>query len=165
MARRHGGRIIDTVRWAGFQATFGAFGAGTSAVNLLGAGSFKETVMRTRGQLLCYVDGAVGTSILAQIGVGFVVVPEGTASTVLWSPITDTNAPWYYYSVFHIGYEEAVADVVHHPVASGYRETIDSKAMRKGPPDTELQMVVENVTIAGAVSVNLSVTGRHLLGS
>ncbi len=89
------------------------------------------------------------------------MVPEGTGSTVLWSPLTDADAPWFYYSTFFLGYEEYVVDVIDSPVLTAYREIIDSKAMRR-VRNQEVQLVVENTTIAGAVSVNIVAAGRML---
>jgi len=125
----------------------------------------QDTIMRTRGQLMASIDGASAPGKAVRVGIGFVIVPEGTGSTVLWAPLTDPNAPWFFYSTFVLGYEEMVTDVVDVPGLSSYRETIDSKAMRKGPPDTEVQVVFENATILSASSVNLFVQGRFLLGN
>ncbi len=165
MARQQrGGRKIGWKHWSGFSGGATAFAAGTIAVNIAAALHEPETILRTRGSLLCYVDGAQAPGTLTQIGVGMCLVPEGTSTTVLWSPITDPDAPWFWYSRFHVGYEEMVTDVVDVPAISGYREVIDSKAMRKVPQSTEVQLVIESVTALTAVSVNLLTTGRILTG-
>jgi len=46
-----------------------------------------------------------------------------------------------------------------------YREVIDVKAMRTIRPDREVQWVVENTSLAGALSVNISIAARFLLGT
>jgi len=120
--------------------------------------------MRARGNLLAFADTTQAPGGLIDVAVGMVLVPEGTGTTVLWSPITDAIAPWFFYSRFHLGYEEMVTDVVDVPIATGYREAIDSKAMRKIRPDLEIQFVVEQATIATAMAVNVRVAGRFLLG-
>jgi len=122
--------------------------------------------MRTRGQLAAYVDGLEAPAVAALITVGMWIVPEGTGTTVLagGNPFDDPNADWFYYSQFLLGYEEYVADVIDSPGVSSYREVIDSKAMRIGNPDTEIQLVIDNETISGSLSVNVHLAGRFLLG-
>ncbi len=112
--------------------------------------------MRTRGMITCFADGLLAPGGAALITVGIWIVPEGTAATVLADPRSDENADWFYYSTFAIAYEEHVTDVIHNPVVSGYREVIDSKAMRISDSDTEVQMVVVNTTITSALTVNFA---------
>ncbi len=168
MARRggrgRGEKVIDELRWQGFQGGALALGAGSAAVNLAGASTFPETIMRTRGQLVAWMDAGAQPAAGIDVAVGMVVVPDGTGTTVLWSPITDANAPWFFYSRFVIGYEEMVTDVVDVPGLSLYRELIDSKAMRRGRADTEIQLVVEQATLVAADAINVEVSGRFLLG-
>jgi hypothetical protein len=121
--------------------------------------------MRTRGQLVCSLDGTAAPGLLVVIGIGLIVVPQGQGTTVIWSPISDGNAPWFYFSRFVVGYEEAVTDVIDVPGLSSYRETVDSKAMRRSLPDTEVQCVVENATLNGGMNVSVSLQGRILVGN
>ncbi len=153
-------------RWLEWSTGSGFFNqaAGTRGVSLASATTLKDTIMRTRVNLTCSVDGAVGTAIAAEISVGMWIVPEGTATTVLADPFSDGNADWFYYSSFLIAYEETVVDVLAVPAISGYREIIDVKAMRIGDSDTEIQAVVTNTTISGAMNINLHMAGRFLLG-
>ena len=120
--------------------------------------------MRTRGNLVAFVDGTQAPGVLATITVGLILVPEGTGSTVLWSPFTDADAPWFWYDTFLIGHEELVTDVLHVPVLNIYRSVIDSKAMRK-VRNREIQCVVENTTAGGAVNANIHLNFRFLSGS
>ncbi len=158
-------RKIDNLRWLGFNTTFAALSAGAVATTALAASQLPDTVMRTRGSIAAYLDSVSAPGGLVRVGVGLIVVPEGTGSTVLWSPLTDRNAPWFWYTVFTLGYEEMVADVIDVPGMTSYREAIDSKAMRRSPPDTEIQCVAENATILNADGVNVTVDGRILLGN
>ena len=163
MARR-GGKISET-RWGGFAGNFLAFAAGTGAVQLAASSPIsRETILRTRGSLVCSIDGAAAPGALVLVSVGFQLVPSGTGTTVLRDPSTDAAAPWFYYTEFHVGYEEMVTDVVDVPGISSYREVIDSKAMRILRPETEIQMVVSNNTVAAAKSINICVAGRFLFG-
>jgi len=138
-----------------------AIAAGASAQTLVAAQHDRETLMRTRGQLIGYMDAAGAPSRYVSVAVGFALVPEGTGTTVLWSPATDADAPWFYYSIFQLGHEEMVVDVIAVQELLAYRETIDSKAMRR-VRNQEVQMVVENVTLNGAGSVNVTASGRFL---
>ena len=168
MARRggrsRGGRVIDNLRWIGMSGGFAAQAAGTAAVNMLSATPTPDTIMRLRANLTAWVDGNEVPGVAATIGVGLIVVPEGTGTTVLQSPITDPEADWFWYIRFLLGYEEYVTDVVDSPGLTSYREIVDGKAMRRVSPDKEVQLVIENSTFATALDVNVSFDGRILLG-
>ncbi len=112
---------------------------------------------------MVYADGTQAPGGLATVGVGFILVPEGTGTTVLWSPFTDGDAPWIWAGYYSIGYEEPVTDVVSVQALSGVRDTIDSKSMRI-IRNQEVQMVVENVSVGSAMNINLSTSGRALFG-
>ncbi len=165
MARQFTRRARSRKRW--IQATdairFSALSAGTSAQVAIGSQTTEETLLRVRGSLMAYVDAAQAPGGQALIGVGLIVMPEGTATTVTSSPISDGNAPWLWLSTFTLGYEEMVTDVIDIPGLTSYRETIDSKAMRILRPDREIQIVAENVTGLTALSVNIAVMNRYLM--
>ena len=99
-----------------------------------------------------------------RFGFGLVCVPEGSSTTVVWSPLTDANAPWFVYQSGLVAYEEMVIDVVDVPTISGARYVIDSKAMRKCPPDMEMQAVFEQSDVSGTRNINMLFSGRILLG-
>ncbi len=164
MPRRRSGKKIDFVHWSSFSALFSGFSAGTSAVLTVIAQHLPETIMRTRGEALVYADATGGPGGLALISIGMILVPEGTGSTVLWSPFTDADAPWFYYDVFHIGYEEKVVDNIGVQGAMASRKVIDSKAMRI-VKNSEVQVVVENTSLIGSESVNVAIAGRILAGT
>ncbi len=154
-------------RWLGFQtgATFHGLSAGATATEIASEGLLRDTIMRTRGQLMCWIDGLEAPAVAVLVSVGLQVVPGGTGATVISNPFSDENADWFYFSEFVLGYEEYVVDAIQATHLSSYREIIDNKAMRIGNPDTEVQMVVVNTTINGAASINVTLSGRFLLGS
>jgi len=166
MARRRSGfqKKIDTVHWTNFSSPITGLGAGVAGVLALSAQHLPETLLRTRGELIAYVDGVQAPPQLAMVTCGLILVPEGTGTTVLWSPFTDGDAPWFYWDVLHIGYEEYVIDVVDAGNLNAARRVIDSKAMRK-VRNTEIQFVVENTALTGAASVNVVASGRVLSGA
>ncbi len=149
--------------WTGFDTgTVGTpLAAGTVAGMVHAATHDRETLLRTRGTLLSYVDTASAPGDLALICVGMILVPEGTGTTVLWSPFTDSDAPWFYFTSFFVGTEEMVTDVIDVPGITSYRETIDSKGMRR-MRNQEIQVVMENSTILNATPVNIVLAGRML---
>ncbi len=164
MARRRSGKKIDFLHWTFGSGQSLAQSAGTAADTIAAAQHLPETIMRTRGQITSYLDTAQSGGQLVSMGVGLVLVPEGTGSTVLWSPITDSEAPWLWVNYFALGYEEMVTDVVDVPIITAYRAEIDSKAMRR-IVNMELQVVFENVTIGSAAGVNTLVQVRVLTGT
>ena len=83
---------------------------------------------------------------------------------MLWSPETDSDAPWFWWDVMNIGYSEQVTDVVDTPGISSGRRIIDSKAMRI-MRNQEVQAVVEVVTVEGTSAINVSASVRFLAGN
>jgi len=164
--RRRSGKKIDFLHWTLGAATsqFQAQAAGTVGATLVAAQHLPETLMRTRGEILSYEDGTGAPGAMALISVGLILVPEGTGSTVLWSPFSDPDAPWFSFEVMHIGQEELVTDVVDVPGITSSRRIVDSKAMRINQ-NQEIQMVVENTTLASATTVNTQAAFRFLFGT
>ncbi len=166
--RRSGfAKKIDTVHWTLAQNIFVAQAAGTVGATALAAQHLPETLLRIRGEWAAALDGVQAPGIGVTVTMGMILVPEGTGSTVLWSPNTDGDAPWIWWDAFHLIYEEAVVDVVASTdQVSARSRVIDSKAMRKNRNE-ELQVVLENVTISGMVasSVHGVYTARVLAGS
>ncbi len=164
MPRRRSGKKIDFLHWTYGNKSFANQQAGTAAGSVQTAQHLPETLMRTRGEYIASLDGNEVPGVSANIGLGLILVPEGTGSTVLWSPITDGDAPWYWVDYFSIGYEEPVADVIGSPIISFVRRIVDSKAMRI-VKNMEQQLVIENVTVAGALGVNVLFQARFLSGT
>ncbi len=164
MARRRSGKKIDFVHWTRTAGSTLALGAGTSAINANAAQHEPETLLRFRGNLLAYLDAVNAPGALVTIGVGLILVPEGTGTTVLWSPLTDSDAPWIWYEGFSLGLEEGVTDIYEYAGVSVFRAIIDNKAMRI-TRNQETQLVFENITVGAAASVNIRVEGRTLAGT
>ncbi len=156
---------IDTVHWTLLQESLTG-SAGSVAVNALAAQHLPETLLRIRGEWVVNPTGALGDAVGAVAAAGLILVPEGTGTTVLWSPITDGDAPWIWWDAMHCIYEEYVVDAVWSSNTSDGRRVVDSKAMRK-VRNTELQFVVENATITGLTGTELrsTITARVLAGS
>ena len=94
MARRRSGKKIDFLHWVYGAASSGILSAGTAAIAIIPAQHLPETLMRTRGAVLTGPSGTQGPARSVNVGVGLILVPEGTGTTVLWSPISDGDAPW-----------------------------------------------------------------------
>ena len=166
MARRRSGHVkkIDNLIWDDASANSLVQSAGVVAANYFGVGTLPTTLLRIRGNLLCYVDGTPDPGDLTQMNVGIILVPEGSGTTAQYSPVADGNAPWLYYSSFGVGYEEGVVNILAYSDLAVYREVIDNKAMRRVRPDVEAQIVFESTTIGSAVAVNTLVSTRFLQG-
>ncbi len=123
---------IDTVHWTYGSWVLGGLSAGTpAAINVLAVQHLPETLLRIRGEAVGVLNGVQTAAEGTSLAMGLIQVPEGTGGTVLWSPITDGDAPWIWWDVFYLVYEEYVADVIQASEASAARRVIDSKAMRK----------------------------------
>jgi len=159
-------KTIDNLRWTGGQVAFsGAQAAGSIAINVLGAGVPRETIMRTRGQVFVGMDSGQVPGRLVLVSMGLVLVPEGQSTTVIWDPFNDSEAPWFWFHESIIGYEEGVTDVVDYPGYTTDRVMVDSKAMRKANVDEEVQFVITNTTVNGSAPVNVVGAFRFLLGN
>ncbi len=164
MARGRHEKKIDTVHWTYGSFDAAALAAGTVGVNVLAAQHLPETLLRIRGEVYASLDGNQSGGQGVALGMGLIQVPEGTGTTVLWSPITDGDAPWIWWDTFHLFYEEYVTDVIIGQAVPDARRVNDSKAMRK-LRNTEIQFVAENATISNAASVRLAGAARFLAGS
>jgi len=162
MANRRG-KKIDFVHWTPFAAHSSGLSAGTSAATVIAAQHLPETLLRMRGEFTASIDGAGAPGRFLQLSVGIILVPEGTGSTVLWSPFTDGDAPWIWYETVTLGHEEMVADVIAVQTMLAVRRVIDNKAMRI-VRNQELQAVFENTTVQSAGVTNAAVIGRMLAG-
>ena len=163
MARGRHAKKIDSVHWTYGSWSIGAMSAGTQGASVLNAQHLPETLLRIRGENVVYVDATAAPGTLAAITSGLILVPEGTSSTVLWSPITDGDAPWIWWDSVIVGHEEMVTDVIAVQEMLGARRVIDNKAMRR-IRNQEVQFVVENATLLGAESVNVFGAARFLSG-
>ncbi len=166
MAHRRGGfqKKIDTVHWTVGAISVLAGGAGSFARTVLAAQHLPETLLRSRGELVTWLDAAQAPGTIVQVTCGMILVPEGTGTTVLWEPSGDGDAPWIWWDTYLLAYEEMVIDTIQVPALSGVRRVIDSKAMRK-VRNTELQFVATNFTVGVASSVNVVAEVRVLAGS
>ncbi len=163
MARRRTGKKIDFVHWTGFSVHADALAAGSIASTAIAAAHEPETILRMRGEFAAYLDGTGAPGVKVQVAAGLILVPEGTGTTVLWSPFTDADAPWLWYDIGILAHEELVVDVIDIPGMSSYRRVVDNKAMRI-TRNQEVQFVVENSSLLTAKNVNVSLVGRTLTG-
>ncbi len=167
MAHRKGfAKKIDTVHWTLFAEATANMGAGSVAFNALAAQHLPETLLRIRGEWIANFSAAIAPGVGVAVFAGLILVPEGTSTTVLWSPITDGDAPWIWWDVLHLLYSESVTDVIASQTTLSGRRVMDSKAMRK-VRNTELQLVVEQTTLTGfaATNIGFAASGRVLSGS
>ena len=156
-------KTIDQIRWQGASHSFVGQAVGSVAQTMVTDGD-KETILRIRGEIVSFAEGALTGGQLIRCGLGALVVQAGSGTTVIQKPLTDPDAPWLFYEQWTIGYEEIVSDVVDVPGITSYRKTIDSKAMRILRPGREVQLVWEAVSIVSTLSSNTVFGFRMLLG-
>ena len=155
---------IDNLFWQGGSGFGTALSAGQAAVNFAASAARPSTVLRIRGELTVYVDGASAPGKLIQVSWGIIKVPTGSGTTVQYAPVADAAAPWMAYGRTILGYEEMVTDVIDVAGLTLKRFDVDSKAMRRMRPDEELQFVIENTTIGTASAINWAYGVRVLQG-
>ena len=159
---RRAGRKAD-LRWLFGSVVFLAQAAGNAAQVIVTGGVLTETLMRSRGEVLLWLDDIAGQTAgdLVRVTMGMLVVPSGLGTTVISSPFTDGDAPWFWFETIALGAEEA-GDMF----GIGYaRVQVDSRAMRVIRPDQEVQFVVEASTVTAAQPVNVAVGIRFLMAS
>ncbi len=162
--RRGHAKKIDAVHWTSMQGFAGSLSSGTVGVLIANAQHLPETLLRIRGEWASAFSGAAVDAIGDLVTAGLILVPEGTGTSVLWSPQTDADAPWIWWDTFTLIYQEMVTDAVWSSNTSDARRVVDSKAMRK-VRNRELQLVIENTTLLSAAAVDVSLNGRVLSGS
>ena len=163
MANRQRQRKRST-RWLFSQQFLGAVTSGaTAAVTLITTGTGTETILRTRGELLVWLDSTPAANETQGWAAGLIVMPEGQSTTVVSSPITDGNAPYYWYEQGGIASEDT-APVGDSLGIKAARIVVDSKAMRIIRPDREVQFVVETQAFVGTAVVNFLLSTRTLVG-
>ncbi len=154
---------LDSVHWTNGGVFVSALSSGTIGATFLNAQHLPETLLRIRGEFTAWPSaaGAPGRAIF--VTVGLILVPEGTGTTVTWSPFSDADAPWIWWDTAMIAHEEMVVDVIACQNVLSVRKVIDNKAMRR-IRNQELQLVVENTTAASAMAVDVNVDARVLSG-
>jgi len=163
MARRKSGKKIDFTRWTLGSFTSLALSAGSSqAVIITGSSVQSATILRTRGELLVYMDGSQSRGVMLHGAIGLLVQQIGATATSL--PLTDAEAPYFWYETFTLGYEEPVTDVVDIPGITSVRKVIDSKSMRILRAEQEVVCIVEQATLGSGGAINVQVDARFLLG-
>ncbi len=163
MAHRGHAKKIQVVHWTGFAVSDLTQSSGTAAaIQLFGAQHLPETHLRLRGCWSAVLVGAQATGVAVSVVAGIILVPEGTGTTVLWSPGVDADAPWIWWDCFQLLYEESVVDTVASPTYAS--RIMDSKSMRH-IRNQETQMVVENNVISSTSAIRWSADGRVLAGS
>ncbi len=141
------GRTIDFKSWSAIPSvTITTTGAAT----LSGAGlsfAIPATILRMRGEILFYLDGAADTSrqVIAA-AIGLISTDAFTlGSTAFPDPLADVGFPWLWYSAVSLSNDlDSVGDVIDAAVA--VRLQVDSKAMRKVKPDETLVVVFQTST-------------------
>ena len=120
--------------------------------------------MRVRGNFLVWLDLTGSTAgDVVRVGLGLLVQQADVVSTSL--PLTDGQAPFFWYEVVTLATEFAIATAGEGPTAGAqlFRGVIDGKAMRVLRPDQEVQSIVQTADVVGAPVINGAVDVRFLI--
>jgi len=166
MAHKRSGfaKKIQTVHWTLGSFSVQGLSAGSIGVNVFSAQHLPETLMRLRGDVAVAPSQPVADGVGVAVAMGLIQVPEGTGTTVLWSPLSDGDAPWIWWDAVNIIYTETVTDVIATQATMSARKIIDSKAMRK-QRNTEIQFVAEQATVFSLADIDIMGMLRALHGS
>ena len=161
MARRSG-RATD-YRWTLGRDTSLALASGSDQGTILAAPTVSSvTLMRQRGEVLIWMDGTPVPGAAIRFGVGLILNQDGVTATNL--PLDDGQAPWIWYAVGSLAYDEPVVDVIDIPLITAVRLVIDGKAMRKIRSGVEVTWVIQQETIGSGNAINASILCRFLVG-
>ena len=148
--------------WELSTGSFSGQAAGSSSLQFSSVGTIQTTLVRIRGEVMGYIDGAPTPGDLTVIHYGIILVEEGAGASTRYNPALDANAPWLLYGTASLGYEEMVTDVVDVPGITSFRHVIDNKAMRIIRPDQEMQFALFSTTTFTATPVNVAYSLRFL---
>jgi len=125
----------------------------------------KPTIARCRGQLLVNMDrSAEVAEDRALVGMGLTLVSNqavAVGATAIPSPIANDEWPWLWYYTSSLKTPTTLTED-----EQGFRWErieVDSKSMRKAPPDHVMVFVVDVVSVAGTPDIELSGFIRVLL--
>ncbi len=155
---RRAGRRAD-LRWTLGTATLEGIATGGNAASIvLSQGNTSQTIMRVRGHYFAVIDGPTLNDVVT-VGLGLLIVQAGAAAASV--PLTDGDAPYFWYEVFHLFTETGTAeDTIGGTLVRG---VIDGKAMRILRPDQEVLLVAQTGIVVGAPVVDVGFTGRFLI--
>jgi len=135
----------------------------TQATLISASSTFSDTLMRLRGNFVCWLRAAQAGGDITQVAAGIMFVGKGVTATV--TPLTEGSASWIWYERFHLFAEVATLGGGQMAGSSLFRSVIDGKAMRKRRPDEDLLFVIETSNVSGAAPIAAQIAGRALFAS
>ena len=154
------GRRTD-YEWQGAQGVL-SLASNVPGIIAMVANNNPGTVMRSRGQVLGSIDGAVDGDAVS-VAVGLIIadddaVAAGVAS--IPSPASDMEAEWLWHGFLLLKAQGTSTD---QPGLTARLE-IDSKAMRRVKSNTQCVFAAAPVSLAGTPAVDILVGLRSLQG-
>jgi len=123
----------------------------------------KPTIMRIRGEVIFKVTAGTDGNV-ATIGVGIALANNlANTAAVLPGPVAESDFPWIWHSFVSLEQQGGADQFT--PSVNVVRLIVDSKAMRRVPPATELFVMFENVSAAGTLACDVMANFRILLKS
>ena len=129
--------------WEGVTTTSLALSSAVVTEAQIFTADSSETLMRTRGELLVWMDASGSTAgDAAVVGCGLIVAPTG--ATVAVDPINEPGANWFWHNFSVLAVESPIGGAGQTSISGNDRVIIDNKAMRKLREDESVFFVVAN---------------------
>ncbi len=123
------------------------------------------TIVRVRGQLLVRITGVGAAIAAAHLTFGIKLVTGqalGIGITAIEHPGTDIGSDWLWWDTRTVRSKDGITDA-DMSTAQTVRVSIDSKAMRKVPPNKALVLIVQNTVIVSTITATIEGQVRVLL--
>ena len=115
-----------------------------SDAEITGEGLAAPTLVRTRGNILMFLDSATTSANETQrLGVGIIVTKSGVTGAEVGGPIANPNIEWLYWSTFNLSARSVITSNGVTAPPGMLREQFDVKAMRK-IHKSDVHLIVEN---------------------
>ena len=164
MAKSFRSRARRRVGWSDGPSTSQQFTATSLLIWSVGAQANSDglTIVRIRGEMLMWLSSVAALTDVMTGAFGICIVNEnafGAGSASIMSPFDDAEWDgWMYHKFFHLG---ALADGS--SGAGVFRDSIDSKAMRKIKETDVLVGITHVGSESGTVVMNTAVDSRVLI--
>jgi len=172
MARRSVGRtLVRTPKrptfWEGatgaFTLTTGTVSTSTVVTEATLENTPNPTLIRIHGHIFVHVTARGAAGDAAILGLG--MIPQSSAAvaagvTSMPVPITDVSSPWLFHR--QVVLDSNIAPPNGTDIGGNYHIIVDNKSMRKFDLNQALQLTVQNLAIAGTLSLSVAFAFRFL---
>ena len=122
------------------------------------------TIVRIRGNMMCWNDSTSGSGAVALVTLGMFLADAAQVTVGISAmplPFSNIGSDWIYWDQFIVG--EQISNQADANDISFERHIVDSKAMRKVKLNHQLQLVAELQNVEGVPVMNVCGVVRCLL--